>query len=96
MGNITKDRSEISRNATKIPIPPGKALEKELAAQNILKKSCADQLEILPQHLSEIFSGKRRINAELAVKIEKVTGIDADYWMGLVSRYEVAKAKNLV
>jgi HTH-type transcriptional regulator/antitoxin HigA len=49
----------------------------------------------LPGNLSELFKGKRHINARLAVKLEGELGINAEYWMGLQSAYDLTIAREL-
>jgi addiction module HigA family antidote len=74
---------------------PGEFLQEEIEARNILKKDIAKSLDILPQHLSEIFAGKRNISARLAVKLEKILGISSHYWLGLQMEYDLFIAKQL-
>lgn len=74
---------------------PGEFLQEEIEARGIPKKDIAKSLDILPHHLSEIFSGKRNISARLAVKLEKLLGISSHYWLGLQMEYELFVAKQL-
>jgi len=72
---------------------PGEFLQEEIEERDMLKKDVAKALNILPNHLSEIFSGKRNISAKLAVKLEKLLGISAHYWLGLQMEYDLYIAK---
>jgi len=72
---------------------PGEFLQEEIEERDMLKKDVAKALNILPNHLSEIFSGKRNISAKLAVKLEKLLGISAHYWFGLQMEYDLYIAK---
>lgn len=74
---------------------PGEFLQEEIEERNLLKKDIAKALDILPQHLSEIFAGKRNISARLAVKLEKVLDISSHYWLGLQMEYDLFVAKQL-
>jgi HTH-type transcriptional regulator/antitoxin HigA len=74
---------------------PGEFLQEEIEARDLIKKDIAKALDILPQHLSEIFSGKRNISARLAVKLEKILGISSHYWLGLQMEYDLFIAKQL-
>ncbi|MDB5286423.1 MAG: yddM [Mucilaginibacter sp.] len=74
---------------------PGEFLLEEIETREILKKDIAKSLEILPNHLSEIFSGKRNISARLAVRLEKILGISSHYWLGLQMEYDLFVAKQL-
>ena len=79
---------------SKVAIHPGEMLKDEIEARGIKKKDFAAAIGLLPQHLSELFNGKRTINALLALKLEKELGIDAEYWLRLQNRYELTLAKN--
>ncbi|WP_259071518.1 HigA family addiction module antitoxin [Mucilaginibacter sp. X4EP1] len=72
---------------------PGEFLKEEIEERNLLKKDVAKALNILPHHLSEIFTGKRNISATLAVKLEKFLGISSHYWLGLQMEYDLFVAK---
>jgi HTH-type transcriptional regulator/antitoxin HigA len=74
---------------------PGEFLQEEIEARDILKKDIAKALDILPQHLSDIFAGKRNISARLAVKLEKILGISSHYWLGLQMEYDLFVARRL-
>ncbi len=73
---------------------PGEFLKEEIEERELLKKDVAKALNILPHHLSEIFAGKRNISATLAVKLEKLLGISAHYWLGLQMEYDLFVAKH--
>jgi addiction module HigA family antidote len=50
---------------------------------------------MLPGNLSELFKGKRNINARIAVKLEMALGVNAEYWLGLQSAYDLTIAREL-
>ncbi|MFD1167113.1 HigA family addiction module antitoxin [Sphingobacterium daejeonense] len=59
----------------------------------MLKKTIAQQLEILPTNLSEILKGKRNISPRLAVRLEKVLKISAKYWLNLQMAWDLQNAR---
>jgi HTH-type transcriptional regulator/antitoxin HigA len=63
--------------------------------KRIKKADLAGKPGLLPGHLSELFKGKRNINARLVVRLEKALGISAEYWMGLQPAYDLAQAREL-
>lgn len=71
----------------------GEALLDEVEARKLKKSELAKALNILPGHLSELFSGKRNITATTAVKLERELGISAEYWIGLQTDYDLANAR---
>jgi len=61
-----------------------------------LKKSeFAKSIGLLPGNLSELFKGKRHINARVAVKLEKALDVSAEYWIGLQTAYDLSIAREL-
>ena len=72
---------------------PGEFLLEEIEERGMLKKNVAKDLGILPHHLSDIFAGKRNISAKLAVKLEKLLNVSAQYWAGLQLSYDLHLAR---
>jgi addiction module HigA family antidote len=68
----------------KVPILPREAL-KEMLLQDrgLTQGQLADQLGISRPRLSMVLSGRCPVSAELALRIERVFGIPAQFWMGL-------------
>lgn len=77
-----------------IVIHPGEILKDEIEASGLKKSFIADKLGIRPNHLSEIFKGKRNITAELALKLEKALEIDAEFWVRLQGIHDLTVARN--
>lgn len=67
----------------------GEHIFDEMEAREMTQKELAKALDIQPSYLNEIIKGKRNINAEIAVKLEKVWGIKAYMWLGLQAKYEI-------
>jgi len=72
---------------------PGIFLQEEIEERELLKKTIAQQLEILPTNLSEILRGKRNISPRLAVRLEKLLNISAEYWLNLQMVWDLQKAR---
>jgi len=66
---------------TDITLHPGEVLQDELDARNIKKSLFAEQLGMKAGHFSELLHGKRHVSAATALKLEKLLGISAGYWM---------------
>jgi HTH-type transcriptional regulator/antitoxin HigA len=73
---------------------PGEFLLEEIETRGLLKKDAAKALNILPHHLSEIFAGKRNISAKLALRLEKLLNISANYWLGMQMEYDLYVARH--
>ncbi|MFO7939829.1 MAG: HigA family addiction module antitoxin [Bacteroidales bacterium] len=73
---------------------PGILIKDELAARDDLnQKELAKELGVKASFLNEIIKGKRPVTADIAVLLEKVLEIPADYWMKFQSQYEIDKAR---
>jgi antitoxin HigA-1 len=66
---------------TDVSLHPGEVLQMELAARDIKKSDFAESVGMKPGHFSELLHGKRHVGAALAIKLEKLLGISAEYWM---------------
>lgn len=69
--------------------PPGKLLREELKERKITQKDFANTLGMQQSHLNEILQGKRRISAQMAVKLEREFGASAEFWLNLQVRYDL-------
>ncbi|MFN0172998.1 MAG: HigA family addiction module antitoxin [Saprospiraceae bacterium] len=69
---------------------PGEVLLMELEARQLKKFEFATQLNIQPSQLSELLHQKRHVNAPMAIKLETLLGIDAEFWMRLQTAYDIA------
>jgi addiction module HigA family antidote len=93
MGNVfDKNGNELR---TPVSIHPGEFLLEEIEERGLKKADFAKSIGLLPGNLSELFKGKRHINARLAVRLEHALGISAEYWAGLQSTYDLNIAREL-
>jgi plasmid maintenance system antidote protein VapI len=74
-------------------IHPGFILDRELKERHLRKGPFAISLQEFPQTLVSITKGKRRMNTNLALKIEKALGIDEGYFMILQVYYDIEETK---
>jgi antitoxin HigA-1 len=74
-------------------IHPGLILERELKQRHLHKGPFAISLKEYPQTLVSITKGKRRMNTNLALKIENALEIEEGYFMTLQLYYDIAKIK---
>jgi len=81
--------TNINKLTAAIAIHPGELLLDELKALGISQVDFAKKVGMEKSQLNEVIKGKRGINAELAVMIEGVLGMSAQYWMNLQSTYEI-------
>lgn len=79
---------------SKIATHPGEVLKDEIEARELSKSETARKLGMQPGNLSELFKGKRNITAALALKLEDLLGISAEFWLNLQNRYEITTLRN--
>ena len=73
---------------------PGVLIKDELdATPDLNQRILAKELGVQPSFLNEIIKGKRPVTADIAILLEKILGISADYWMRFQSQYEIDKAR---
>lgn len=74
-------------------IHPGVFLREEMQALKITQKELSLRTGIPKTVINEIVNGKRNINAEIAIKLEKVLYSEANFWLNLQSTYDEAIAR---
>jgi antitoxin HigA-1 len=79
---------------TDVSLHPGEILQDELEARDIRKSLFAEQLGVKPGHLSELLHGRRHISAATALKLEKLLGISAEYWLLVQIHYDLFMERN--
>lgn len=73
---------------------PGVLIKDELnATPGLNQRILAKELDVQPSFLNEIIKGKRPVTADIAILLEKILGISADYWMRFQSQYEIDRAR---
>jgi plasmid maintenance system antidote protein VapI len=74
-------------------VHPGFILDRELKERHLRKGPFAISLQEFPQTLVSITKGKRRMNINIALKIEKALGIEEGYFMILQVYHDIEEAK---
>lgn len=72
------------------PTHPGEMLLEEfLRPLGISQSAMAVRLEISFPRLNEIVRGKRSVTPDTALRLERVLGMPADFWLGLQMDWDV-------
>lgn len=74
---------------TDVSLHPGEILQDELEMRGLKKAEFADKLGMKPSHFSELLHGKRHVSAATALKLEKLLGVSAEYWMRIQVYYDL-------
>lgn len=72
---------------------PGEILLDEIEANNFSQIDFAKMIGISRTQLNEVIKGKRNINADFALLIEKTLEVDAEYWLEAQKNYDLDKAR---
>jgi len=73
---------------------PGLLIKDELDVRDeINQRELAKKMGVKASFLNEIIKGKRPVTADIAVVLESILEISADYWMRFQSQYEIDKAR---
>jgi antitoxin HigA-1 len=78
---------------TDVLLHPGEVLRMEIDARKIKKTDLAEALNLKRGNLTELLQGKRHVSAVLALRLEAVFGINASFWLGVQTDYDLAVAK---
>lgn len=68
-------------------VHPGEILREELLERGLKQKVFARQIGMQPSHLNAFIKGKRNLNDDLAIKLERHLGIPYKTWMDLHNGY---------
>ena len=72
------------------PTHPGEALgEIVFPAINVSRRCFAQALGISRQYLHKIMTGKAPISADIALRLERAIGGDADTWMNMQTAFDL-------
>ena len=92
-----KDFKILGKNGEIISIPetlhPGEVLNLELEARGIKKADFAAQIGVKASHLSALLHAKRHVGAALALKLEFLLDIKAEFWMRLQTAFDLASER---
>jgi addiction module HigA family antidote len=72
------------------PIHPGRTIAAELYARGLSGHRASLMMRIPANRLTLILNGHRGITADTALRLARLFGTSAQFWMNLQSQYELA------
>ena len=82
---------------TREPVHPGEVLKHDFMEPFALSSNAlARAIGVTPARINEIVRCRRGITAETALRLARYFGTDAQSWMNLQDRYELAVAERRV
>jgi addiction module HigA family antidote len=78
----------------KSPSHPGVIVQIALEELGVSVAEAARSLGVTRQQLHNVITGKSRVTAKMAVRLEKGLGSNADTWLKLQSAYDLAQIRD--
>ena len=72
------------------PVHPGRTIAAELQARQLTPHRAALLMRIPANRLSQIIAAKRGITADTALRLSRLLGPRAQFWMNLQTQYDLA------
>lgn len=82
------------RSRTIIATPPGMTIKEQLVDRGMSQKEFAARMDMSEKHISKLINGEVQLTPDVAVRLEMVLGVPAQFWNKLESIYreKIAKA----
>ncbi len=77
-------------------VHPGEILKDELEELGVTPTAFARQINVPPNRIGQIISGKRSITGDTALRFGHWFGTEPQFWMNLQSQYNLAKANRRI
>ncbi len=83
-------------NIFKRVVHPGEILRDEIAEWGVTPTAFARQIEVPPNRISQIISGKRSVTGDTALRFGHWFGVDPQFWLNLQTQFDLAAADEKV
>ena len=74
-------------------VHPGEILRDELAEFGITPTAFARQIDVPPNRISQIITGKRSVTGDTALRFGHWFGVEPQFWMNLQTQFDLATAE---
>lgn len=75
------------RSRSIIASPPGATIKEQLVDRGMSQKEFASRMDMSEKHISRLINGEVQLTPEVAVRLEMVLGVSAQFWNNLESIY---------
>ena len=75
------------------PTPPSVHIQEVLEANSLTQDQLADALRVSRLTVNQLVNDRRSITADMAVRLEKLTGVSASHWLTLQQNYDLWQAR---
>ena len=73
-------------------VHPGRILKDELAELGVTPTELARQIEVPPNRVSQIISGKRSVTGDTALRLGHWFGVEPQFWLNLQAQFDLVAA----
>ena len=77
-------------------VHPGTILKGELDELGVTPTEFSRQINVPPNRVSQIITGKRSITGDTALRFGHWFGVEPQFWMNLQAQYDLANAELIV
>jgi addiction module HigA family antidote len=74
---------------------PGEAIEEERIARGVTKTSMAREMGMSVQYVSDLTRCRRGVSVDVALALERIWGVSAEFWMNMQSSWEIGVERAL-
>ncbi len=84
------------RSKSFIATPPGATIKEQLTDRGMSQKEFATRMKVSEKHISKLINGEVQLTPDMAMRLEMVLGIPAQFWSNLeaIYREKLIKVKN--
>ena len=75
------------RSRTYIATPPGATIKEQLNDRDMSQKEFAVRMDMSEKHISKLVNGEVQLTPDVAVRLEMVLGVPAEFWSNLEAIY---------
>lgn len=77
----------MKRNQTYIATPPGATIKEQIGMLGMNQKELAARMGMSEKHISKLINGEVQLTVDVAVRLEMILGLPAQFWCNLESIY---------
>lgn len=75
----------IKKSKSLVAVPPGYTIKEQLDDRGLTQKEFALRMELSEKHVSKLINGEVLLTSDVAIRLENVLGIPAQFWLNLES-----------
>lgn len=86
----------MARSKSFVATPPGATIKEQLTNRGMSQKEFAARMEMSEKHISKLINGEVQLTPDMAMRLEMVLGVPAQFWSNLEAIYrdKLLKVKN--